>query len=296
MVLLVLATAACGGGISSQRSSYEVGARGADYVVVGSGGSPESQIMASLYAQAIDDEDMDVVRELDLGSDAMAFRALRKHVIDLTAQPVGSLTEALHGTPDSGAEEARADLEQVLPEGFRALDVSGADRRYAVVVTGRTAEARDLRAVADLAGQDLVVGGPPGCLARASCLPDLAAVLGPDLSARFLDLDDGGPRTKDALVRGVIDVAVLPSTDAAIRAHGWIRLEESDRFRSPSNAFLPVVRTDALDDRARRAVDRVSRELTEDALRDMVDAVTVRQEDPEAVASDYLRERERARG
>ena len=62
-------------------------------IVVGSGDFPESQIMAEIYAQALQANGFDVGRRLGIGSRETYIPALKDHSVDLVPEYIGNLLQ-----------------------------------------------------------------------------------------------------------------------------------------------------------------------------------------------------------
>ncbi len=109
-------------------------------------------------------------------------------------------------------------------------------------MTAATAARYQLRTISDLAGaaRRLTFGGPPECRERPYCLPGLRLSYRLRFS-EFVPLDAGGPLTRQALTTGDIDVALLFTTDPAIRARHLVVLAD-DRDLQPAENIVPVLR------------------------------------------------------
>ena len=68
-------------------------------IVVGSGDFPESQIIAEIYAQALQANGFDVGRRMGIGSRETYIPALKGHSIDLVPEYIGNLL--LYFAPES---------------------------------------------------------------------------------------------------------------------------------------------------------------------------------------------------
>src|SRR5262249_46784305 len=116
----------------------------------------------------------------------------------------------------------------------------------------------DLRRVAG----SLILGGPPECVFRPSCLPGLHSVYGLRF-ARFLPVGTEQQRVT-ALKYGVVNAAVLFTTDANL-ADGSLVLLTDDRHLQPADNVVPVVTAPALaryGKRLTKAVNAVSAQLS----------------------------------
>jgi osmoprotectant transport system substrate-binding protein len=145
---------------------------------------------------------------------------------------------------------------------------ASAQDQNGIVVTGATARRLGLRKVSDLrrAAGRLTLGGSPECPGRAYCLPGLRSVYGLGF-AGFLPLGTEAQRVT-ALRQGVVDVAVLDTTDGNL-ASGDLVLLSDDRHLQPAENVVPVIRSRALERYGKRlgdAVDVVSAQLTSAAL------------------------------
>ena len=137
-----------------------------------------------------------------------------------------------------------------------------------MVVTRATAARLHLRTVSDLrpVARQLTLGGPPECPRRPYCLPGLRDVYGLRF-ARFLPFDTE-PQRVTALREGVVDVAVLDTTDGNL-ATGDLVLLADDRHLQPAENVVPVITGSALARYGKRladAVNAVSAQLTSQAL------------------------------
>jgi osmoprotectant transport system substrate-binding protein len=103
----------------------------------------------------------------------------------------------------------------------------------------------------------------------------------------FVPLDAGGPNTKAALTKGDIDIALLFSSDGAIAANDWVALEDDEGLQ-PVDNFIPAVNTASNTPEIAAALDAVSKELTVDAMQQMVARVSTDGENPSDVAAAFL--------
>ena len=68
-------------------------------IVVGSGDFPESEIVAEIYAQALQANGFDIGRRMGIGSRETYIPALKDHSIDLVPEYIGNLL--LYFAPES---------------------------------------------------------------------------------------------------------------------------------------------------------------------------------------------------
>jgi osmoprotectant transport system substrate-binding protein len=266
-------------------------------IIVASFGFTENEILAQLYAQALEAKGYPVRLMLDAGPRELLQPALTKGLVDLVPEYAGSALSFLTlGAEQSGlpSNDARGALFAALaPKGLVPLAPASAQDANAIVVTEATAERYGLRTVSDLGSVawQLVFGGPPECPQRPMCLPGLSKVYGVDF-ADFVPLDVGGPLTLQALRSGAIDVALLFTTDPSIAANRLVVLTD-DRRLQPSENVTPVIRQAVLTDYGsgvETTIDAVSALLTSVELTDLIRQVASDQGSPETVAARWLRE------
>ena len=240
-------------------------------VTVASFDFEESQLLAEIYAQALEDEGIEVRRQLNLGPRELVLPALRQGLVDVVPEYAGSVLEAT--APDVPLDRSAlaavtlALQTAVKPWGITVLRPAAASNQNVLAVRAELAADHALTAVSDLVSlaPSMSIGGPPECARRPLCLPGLAGVYGLRFE-RFVPLA-GEQLVRRALADGVVDVGVLFSTDAAL-AGPELAVLDDDRALQPPDNVLPLVRDDALrDQRVRTALEEVSAALTTTSLR-----------------------------
>ena len=241
-------------------------------VVVASFNFPESELLATIYGLAIRHAGIPVRLALGLGPRELVEPALEQGLVDLVPVYLGTALTSIKPYPGvtmSDPAMVRAALARALAVwGVQVLAPAAAQDQNGVVVTRATAARLGLHTLSDLRGPAgrLTLGGPPECPARPACLPGLRSVYGLRF-ARFLPFDTEQQRVT-ALEEGVVDVAVLTTTDGNLATGGLVLLAD-DRHLQPAENIVPVVRAEALARYGRRltsAVNAVSARLTSAAL------------------------------
>ncbi|MDH3426350.1 MAG: ABC transporter substrate-binding protein [Acidimicrobiia bacterium] len=286
-VALALVAAACGSGDDAS------GPKEGPEIVVSSFDFGESEILAEVYAQAMEANGYTVERQLRVGSREILKPALESGEVDFAPEYVGSALEVgFEQEPTSDTEATRDALIAAFePKGVAVLDAAPAQDKNGIVVTAATADALSLTTTSDLAGQegDLAFGGPPECPTRPRCLLGLQDLYGLSF-AEFKALDVGGPLTVEALDGGEIDVALLFTTDGVIADRGFVLLED-DLGLQPAENIVPVIRQEILDaygDELAKLINEVSAKITTEALTEMNRQAGIDLEDPDAIAAKWL--------
>src|ERR1700758_46780 len=264
-------------------------------IVVGSADFPESQIVAEIYAQALQTNGFDVGRRMGIGSRETYIPALKDHSIDLVPEYIGNLLQYFE--PKSTAtmlDAVELELYKRLPGDLSILTPSPASDTDTVTVTSGTATDWHLRTIADLAAHspDVKFAAPSDFQARPSGLPGLRQKYGLNISpGNFVAINDGGGAvTVRALVEGRVTAANIFTTSPAIPQNHLVVLED------PAHNFLagnivPLVNSQKKSDRIKDVLDAVSAKLSTSGLADLNAAVSGNSGiDPDQAARNWVRD------
>jgi osmoprotectant transport system substrate-binding protein len=267
---------------------------GSGAVVVTSFNFSESRLVAEIYAQALEHAGVPVHRQFELGPRELVHPAMAQGFVDVVPEYLGSALRSVGGgeatdagDPAAAREALRAALE---PWPVEVLDPSPAEDQNGFAVTRARSDALGLHTIGDLSthAATLVLGGPPECPSRPLCLLGLERVYGMRF-ARFLPLATQA-QEQTALDEGVIDVAVVFTTDGRLADPGLVLLDD-DRHLQPAENLVPLVSTRAVRRYGRRvidALDAVSSRLTTENLRFLNWRVDVAGKDPAVEARGWL--------
>ena len=264
-------------------------------IVVGSGDFPESQIMAEIYAQALQANGFDVGRRLGIGSRETYIPALKDHSVDLVPEYIGNLLQYFE--PKSTAtmlDAVELELYKRLPGDLSVLTPSAASDTDTVTVTGQIAAAWHLKTIGDLAAHssDVKFGAPSDFQARPSGLPGLKQKYGLTISpGNYLAIEDGGGAvTVRALVEGKVNAANIFSTSPAIPKDHLVVLEDPEHNFLAGN-IVPLVNSQKKSDRLKDVLDAVSAKLTSAGVAALNAAVAGNSGvDPGQVARNWIRD------
>jgi osmoprotectant transport system substrate-binding protein len=269
-------------------------------VVVGAGLSGEQQIIARMYAQALEKAGFAVTTKFRAGSRAAYVPALQRGELDVVPDYLAPLTDYLRtGIPvgkrppgPSGDVEHTARLLDGLLAG-RPLGVtrpSIATDQTAFAVPKALADDQKLATVSDLAklnGQ-LVLGGPTGCGTDPLCLLGLQDRYGLRFKS-LLELGDVSSQAIfDALRKGTVDVGTVQSSAGGIAADSLVVLRD-DLLLQPAGNILALYRS-TLPTSARAVVDSVNRALTTEKLQELNKRQDLDGQDPDGLAKRFLQD------
>lgn len=235
-----------------------------DAIVIGSQAYYSNEIIAEIYAQALEAEGFTVDRQFQLGQRDVYMPALEKGEIDLFPEYTGNLLQ--YFDPEASVTEANAvydALVDVLPENLIALAMSPATDQDSYNVTAEFAESNNLTSIADLASvTGVTLGGAPELAERPYGPVGLKDVYGVTVA-----FEATGETTVDSLVEGIIDMANVYSADPRIAQLGLVTLQDPKGLFLASNV-VPIVNA-ALADEVSAIIDAVSLAMTPEDLVDM---------------------------
>ncbi len=235
---------------------------GSDAIVVGSQAYYSNEIIAEIYAQALEEAGFTVERQFQIGQRDAYIPALQDGEVDVFPEYTGNLLQFYD--PETTAtlpDDVYAELQDALPEGLTVLDQSPATDQDSYNVTQAFADQYDVASIADLANVDvpLTLGGPPELEARPYGPTGLKDKYGLDVT-----FSATGETTVDALVAGTINVANVFSADPRIESAGLVTLEDPEGLFLASNV-VPLVNADIADEVA-DVLDPISAALTPEGL------------------------------
>jgi osmoprotectant transport system substrate-binding protein len=263
-----LALSACGGGGNDPLSGggNDKGSAGSE-VIVGSADFTESQLIASLYSQALQAAGVPVKEQFNIGSREVYIAALKDGSIDLVPEYSGALLSYLDPKSTAATKDAvTSQLTGKMPAGLSLLTASPAEDKDVVAVTKATADKFNLKTVSDLAPHagELVLGGPPEWKTRVQGVVGLRDVYGLNFKD-FVTLDAGGTLTMTALTNGQIQAGDLFSTDPGLVSNNLVALEDDKSLFAAENV-VPVIKAAKENDTITKTLNAVSAKLTTDDL------------------------------
>ncbi|GAA1321755.1 ABC transporter substrate-binding protein [Leucobacter albus] len=258
-------------------------------IVVGSQAYYSNEIVAELYAQALEAGGFTVDRQLQIGQREVYMPELEAGKIDVFPEYTGNLLQYFDAdTTATTSDDVYAALAEALPEGLRVLDQSEASDQDSYVVTSEFAKQHNLTEIGDLAGVDgLLLGGNSELETRPYGPVGLKEAYGVDVSFTPIE-DSGGPLTVKALRDGQVQLVDLYSADPVFAEGDLVVLKDPKGLFLASHV-VPVV-SDRVTDEAAEIINRVSAALTAEDLQQL-GAQSVNDEAPAAkIAGQWLKE------
>jgi osmoprotectant transport system substrate-binding protein len=258
---------------------------GSDTIVIGSQQYYSNEIIAEIYAQALENAGMKVQRQFNIGQREAYLPALESGEVDLFPEYTGNLLQFyVPETKATQPDEVYAELQGALPDGLTVLDQSPATDQDSYNVTSDFAQEHSLKTLADLAGVDgLILGGAPELEERPYGPSGLKDVYGADV-----DFSATGDTTVEALLAGEINIANVYSADPKIGQNDLVTLEDPEGLFLASNV-VPLVSEDVADQIA-DVINEVSATMTPEMLVSMNVQSTVDKQSPADIATGWLTE------
>lgn len=281
--IAALALSGCASSDPISGGSETSAAPASDTIVIGSQAYYSNEIIAEIYAQALEGAGFSVERQFNIGQRDAYIPSLEDGTIQLFPEYTGNLLQFFDpDTTATSSDEVYAALKEALPEGLTVLDQSPATDQDSYNVTAAFAQEHNLKSIADLAGiPNLVLGGPPELETRPYGPSGLKSKYGVDVTFRGT-----ADTTADELVAGNIQIANVYSADPRIKTDDLVTLADPEGLFLASNV-VPVVST-SVSDKIADVINKVSAALTPEGLVALNVESTVDQKSSKDIASAWL--------
>jgi glycine betaine/choline ABC-type transport system substrate-binding protein len=318
-LLLALTVAACGsddssgggsGGSSSSGSSGSSGSSSGDTgklikkdpanaskgtITIGSKNFDEQFILGEIYSQALKAAGFKTKTELNLGSEQVAFKALKGGDIDAYPEYVGTAltsfykvkTSAVPRDPQKAYQQLVGDAKK---DGITAEPITPFENTYKIASTKATAKKlgnpKTLSELAKKAGSKYSLSAFPECRQRTDCLLGLNKVYGwhPKFissQGQYADLDSGQA-----------DFTTGFSTDGPLSTGKYV-IYDDDKGLYPPYQISLLVRDPAatkLGESGKAVIEQIQKPLTNKVMQELNSRVSIDKQKPADVAAEYLKE------
>ncbi len=283
------------GGGSGQAIAKVPGAETKGTITVGSKNFTEQYILGEIYSKALEAAGFKVKTQLDLGSEQIAFKALKGGQVDGYPEYTGtSLTSFFDVKTAKVPKEAQAAYEQAkaayAKEDITALAPTPFENTYRIGALKETADKLGgIKTISELApkAKDLTITAYPECAQRDDCALGVKETYG----AEFKDTVKS-ETPYEVLDQKEADVAYVFTTDAQLTLPKYAIFEDDKKFFPPYNISFGI-RNDALKKigpEGQKVIEQVQKPLTVEVMRELNSRVDLDKQEPEAVASAYLKE------
>ncbi|MEH3089722.1 MAG: ABC transporter substrate-binding protein [Microbacterium arborescens] len=253
-------------------------------IVIGSQDYYSNEIIAEIYAQALEGAGKTVDRQFTTGQREAYLPELESGKLTLFPEYSGNLLQYFdESTTARTSDDVYAALAEALPENLTVLDQATASDQDSYTVTAAFAQQWGLTTIADLAKvtDPLTLGGPAELEQRPYGPKGLADTYGVEVGFQAT-----GETTVDDLVAGTVNVANVFTADPRIQTDDLVVLEDPEGLFLASNV-VPVVNKDQEAEVA-DTINAVSAKLTPEALVALNVQSTVDKLEPAAIAKKWL--------
>ena len=259
-------------------------------VIVGSANFPENEVLAEVYALALQKAGVKVTTKLNIGAREVYYPQVKSGAITIIPEYNGTLL-TVEADPTSTAKttaQVDAALAAKLPSTLTVLNPAPAQDSDSITVTAATAAKDHLKSIADLKpyASSMVLGGPPEFKTRSDGIAGLKANYGLTFKS-FDPLDESGPITLAALTGGKVQAADVFTTTPQIVTDKLVSLADP-KFNFAAQNVVPLVYKPDLTPTISSTLNAVSAKLTTAALLQMDNAVITDKANYTTVAQGFL--------
>lgn len=279
-----LALSGCAAADPLDSGTDEADTTESETITIGSQAYYSNEIIAEIYAQALEGAGFTVERDFNIGQRDAYLPSLENGDVDLFPEYTGNLLQFYDPeTTATTSDDVYSELQNVLPEGLTVLDQSSATDQDSYNVTAAFSEENNLTSLADLAAvtTPLTLGGNAELEERPYGPSGLLSVYGATVG-----FSATGDTTVEDLLAGTINIANVYSADPRIQTEDLVTLEDPDGLFLASNV-VPLVNADIADQIA-DVINAVSAALTPEGLVALNVQSTVDQTSTDEIATQWL--------
>ncbi|HEU4978933.1 MAG TPA: glycine betaine ABC transporter substrate-binding protein [Solirubrobacteraceae bacterium] len=266
-------------------------------ITIGSKNFTEEFVLGNIYAQALQAAGYKVKTQLNLGSEQIAYKALRGGQISAYPEYTGTALTSFYKVQITDVpKDAQATYQLVKKDAAKQGVVALAptpftdSNGFAMTAAGAK-QAGDPKTLSDLKAKApaLTIAGPPECRQREDCLLGLESIYGLHFK-KFIPVDPA--KRHEVLTSGQVNVSEVFTTDGQIKADNLVLLTDDKHMFPPYNATM-LVRKNVLDAAGpdfAKVVEQVGQGLTTPVMQELNSRVDLDKEPPAQVASEYLKE------
>src|ERR1700733_13333141 len=259
-------------------------------VVVGSANFPENELLATVYAQALQAKGIKATTKLNIGAREVYYPQVEKGTISIIPEYNGTLLTVEVDKTSTAKTTAAVDaaLAAKLPSTPQGLNPAPAQDSDSITVTQATANKYHLKSIGDLKpyAATMVLGAPPEFKTRTDGIAGLKATYGLTFKS-FDPLDESGPLTLAALQSGKVQAADVFTTTPQIVTDKLVSLADP-KFNFAAQNVIPLVYKPAMNATIINTLNAVDAKLTTNALLQMDNAVITLHANYSTVAAGFL--------
>ncbi|MGO1843674.1 MAG: ABC transporter substrate-binding protein, partial [Corynebacterium casei] len=285
------ALTACGTDSSPLEEDTATNGGGDETIVIGSQDYYSNEIIAEIYAQALENAGYDVDRQFRIGQREAYLPEIESGEIDLFPEYSGPVLQ--YWEPDTEArlpDDVFAALEEAAPEGLNVLEQSPATDQDSYVITQEFAEEWGIENVEDLSKvtEPMTLGANSEAEDRPNGPKGLEETYGVEVGFAPIE-DGGGPLTVKALRDGDVQLAIIYTADPSIESNNLVSLEDTKGLFLSSNV-VPLA-SDKVDEQATEIINEISAAMSPEDLVSLNNRSVTEQLPAADIAQDWLEEK-----
>jgi glycine betaine/choline ABC-type transport system substrate-binding protein len=264
-------------------------------ITVGSKNFTEQFVLGEIYSQALEAAGFKVKKQLNLGSELIAYKALQAGKIDAYPEYTGTALTSFFGVKtaevpkdankayeDTKAGFAKKNITALAPTPFENTYRLGMTKEGAAKI-GNPKTISDLKPKAST----LSITGFPECKQRQDCLLGVQDAYGLKFK-KFV----ASEQKYQVLDSGDADVAFIFTTDGDLAGGKYVILDDDKKFFPPYNVTFNV-RNEALKNlgtEGQKVIEDVQKPLTEKVMQELNARVDIDKQKPAEAAKSYLQQ------
>jgi glycine betaine/choline ABC-type transport system substrate-binding protein len=262
-------------------------------ITVGSKNFTEQFVLGEIYSQALEAAGYKVKRQLNLGSELIAYAALKAGKVDAYPEYTGTALTAFFKVKTADvprdAQKAYEDTKAgMAKDNITALAPTPFENTYRLGMTKEgAAKIGNPKTISDLKGKegDLSISGFPECKQRQDCLLGVQDAYGLKFG-KFVTSE----QKYQVLKSGDADVAFIFTTDGDLASGEYAILDDDKKFFPPYNITFAVRNEvmEKLGPEGQKVIEDVQKPLTDQVMQELNARVDIDKQKPADAARDYL--------
>jgi glycine betaine/choline ABC-type transport system substrate-binding protein len=263
-------------------------------ITVGSKNFTEQFVLGEIYSQALEAAGFKVKKQLNLGSELIAHKALQAGKIDAYPEYTGTALTSFFKVKTADVPKDAEKAYELTKEGFAkenitALPHTPFENTFRLTMTKANATKLGVKTTSDLKGKekDLSISGFPECKQRQDCLLGVQDTYGLKFG-KFV----ASEQKYQVLDSGDADVVFGFTTDGDLAGGKYVTLDDDKHFFPPYNITF-AIRNEALKNigpEGQKVIEEVQKPLTEKVMQELNARVDIDKKKPAEAAKSYLQQ------
>jgi len=271
------------------------GAESKPAITVGSKNFTEQFVLGEIYSQALEAAGFKIKKQLNLGSELIAYKALQAGKIDAYPEYTGTALTSFFKVKTADVPKDAQQAYDQTKEGFAekqitALAPTPFENTFRLGLTKEgAAKIGNPKTTSELKGKesDLSISGFPECKQRDDCLLGVEETYGLKFG-KFV----ASEQKYQVLDSGDTDVAFVFTTDGDLAGGKYVTLEDDKEFFPPYNITFAIRNEtlEAIGPEGQKVIESVQKPLTEKVMQELNARVDIDKQKPEEAAKNFLQQ------